>query len=94
VLFDIEGGSALDGQLDSVEKFYNLGVRWMLIAYNRSNLLGGGCSDDDTGLSTFGRQVIDEVAHVGMVVCCSHTGFRTTLDVNSLRVQGCLRRIR
>jgi membrane dipeptidase len=54
-LFGIEGGSALDGQLDRVEKFYNLGVRWMLIAYNRSNLLGGGCSDDDTGLSTFGR---------------------------------------
>jgi membrane dipeptidase len=81
VLFDIEGGSALDGRLDRVGKFYDLGVRWMLIAYNRNNLLGGGCSDEDSGLTAFGRQVIDEMARVGMVVCCSHTGFRTTMDV-------------
>jgi membrane dipeptidase len=81
VTFDIEGGCALDGQLSLVELYYDLGVRWMLIAYNRNNALGGGCQDDDGGLTDFGRRVVDEMARKGMVVCCTHTGFRTTMDV-------------
>jgi membrane dipeptidase len=81
VFFDIEGGTALDGQLSLVELYRDLGVRWMLIAYNRNNLLGGGCQDVDRGLTKFGRQVIAEMARVGMTVCCSHTGYRTTMDV-------------
>jgi len=81
VMFDIEGGSALNGELRMVERYHDLGVRWMLIAYNLNNLLGGGCKDEDGGLTVFGRQVVDEMARVGMVVCCTHTGFRTSMDV-------------
>jgi membrane dipeptidase len=81
ISFDIEGGCSLIEQLSMIELYYDLGVRWMLIAYNRNNALGGGCQDDDLGLTPFGRQVLDEMARVGMVVCCSHTGFRTTMDV-------------
>jgi len=81
VFFDIEGGSALNGQLSMVELYRDLGVRWMLIAYNKNNLLGGGCQDDDRGLTKFGRQVVTEMERVGMTVCCSHTGYRTTMDV-------------
>src|SRR6202012_3356047 len=53
----------------------------MLIAYNRNNALGGGCQDVDRGLTRFGRAVVTEMARVGMTVCCSHTGYRTTMDV-------------
>jgi len=81
VLFDIEGGAALQGDVGAVSEYYRLGVRWMLIAYNRNNALGGGCQDDDPGLTPFGREVLAEMARVGMVACCSHTGQRTTLDV-------------
>lgn len=81
VTFDIEGGCAITDQLSMVALYYDLGVRWMLIAYNRNNSLGGGCQDDDQGLTPFGRRVIDEMARVGMVTCCSHTGFRTTMEV-------------
>lgn len=79
--FDIEGANAIADQTSLIELYYDLGVRWMLIAYNRNNLVGGGCQDDDTGLTSFGREVIDEMGRVGMMVCCSHTGFRTTMDV-------------
>lgn len=79
--FDIEGANAIDDQTSLIQLYYDLGVRWMLIAYNRNNRVGGGCQDDDTGLTAFGREVIDEMARVGMVACCSHTGFRTTMDV-------------
>jgi len=81
VCFDLEGGTALSGRLDRIPEFYDLGVRWMLIAYNRNNALGGGCQDDDTGLTEFGREVVAEMARVGMVTCCSHTGERTSYDV-------------
>lgn len=81
VFFDIEGGSALNEQLSMVELYRDLGVRWMLIAYNKNNALGGGCHDTDRGLTKLGRQVVTEMERVGMTVCCSHTGYRTTMDV-------------
>ena len=58
IFFDIEGGAALNGHLGMVELYRDLGVRWMLIAYNRNNALGGGCQDDDHGLTAFGRRVV------------------------------------
>ncbi|MFP6731128.1 MAG: membrane dipeptidase [Alphaproteobacteria bacterium] len=78
--FDIEGMTALDGDAGMVEVFYRLGVRQMLIAYNLNNAAGGGCHDDDSGLTAFGREVIAEMNRVGMVLDLSHTGARTTLD--------------
>lgn len=80
VCFDIEGMSALGEQVSLVPLYYRLGVRWMLVAYNTSNAAGGGCQDDDSGLTQFGRDVIDEMTRVGMVVCCSHTGYRTARE--------------
>jgi membrane dipeptidase len=81
IFFDIEGGCSLDGRLSMVGFYRDLGVRWMLIAYNRNNALGGGCQDEDINLTRFGRQVVDEMRRVGMTVCCSHTSYRTTMDV-------------
>lgn len=82
VAFDIEGMNAVADQPSLVQLYYDLGVRWMLIAYNQHNRAGGGCQQaDDPGLSEFGKRVIDEMARVGMVTCCSHTGHRTTMDV-------------
>jgi len=77
VTFDIEGGNAVDAHPGLVEIFYRLGVRWMLLAYNRNNKLGGGCMDHDTGLTPYGREIIDEMERVGMVLCCTHVGHRT-----------------
>ncbi len=80
VTFDIEGMNALDGRIDMVQLYYELGVRHMLFAYNRNNLAGAGCHDEDVGLTGFGRQVIAEMNRVGMVVDCSHSGFKTTME--------------
>ncbi len=82
VAFDIEGMNAIADQTSLVQLYYDLGVRWMLVAYNRHNRAGGGCQEeDDPGLTAFGRRVLDEMARVGMVACCSHTGHRTAMDV-------------
>jgi membrane dipeptidase len=81
ITFDLEGMSALNGDASLVSLYYRLGVRQMLVAYNRNNLAGGGCHDDDHGLTSFGREVIAEMNRVGMVVDCSHTGYNTTMQV-------------
>ena len=78
--FDIEGANAVGDQLSLVRLYRELGVRWMLLAYNRNNRAGGGCQDDDPGLSDFGRALLDELAAQGIVACCSHTGYRTARE--------------
>lgn len=79
--FDIEGANAVADQLSLVQLYYDLGVRWMLLAYNRNNRVGGGCQDDDSGLTSFGREMVAEMERVGLQVCVSHTGHRTVRDV-------------
>jgi membrane dipeptidase len=80
VSFDIEGMNALNGDVGMVDFYYRLGARQMLFAYNRNNLAGGGCHDDDCGLTDFGRDVICEMNRVGMIVDCSHTGYKTAMQ--------------
>ena len=79
--FDIEGANAVADQVSLVSLYHDLGVRWMLLAYNNNNRAGGGCQDEDTGLTAFGRELVAEMERVGMQVCCSHTGHRTVRDV-------------
>jgi membrane dipeptidase len=80
ISFDIEGANAIEDQLSLVSLYHSLGVRWMLLAYNRNNRAGGGCQDDDCGLTPFGRRLIEEMQRVGMVLCLSHCGERTARD--------------
>lgn len=78
--FDLEGTNALDGRIEMVEVYHRLGVRQMLFAYNRNNAAGGGCHDDDSGLTDFGRAIIDEMNRLGMFVDVSHCGYRTSME--------------
>jgi len=77
VVFDVEGMVPVQDNPTRVRRLYSLGVRWMLVAYNRANAAGGGCMDDDRGLTSIGRQIIDEMNAAGMVLCVSHTGAKT-----------------
>jgi membrane dipeptidase len=79
---DVEGAFSIGDQLSLIDLYYDLGVRWMLMVYNRQNLVGYGCHDDpDQGLTAYGREVIRRMDAVGMIKCCSHTGYRTAMDV-------------
>ena len=79
--FDIEGANALGDQLSLIQLYYDLDVRWMLMADNQPNRVGGGCQGTDEGLTALGRAVVAEMERVGMQVCVSHTGHRTLREV-------------
>jgi len=79
--FHHQGTNPLMSDLNMVSLYYKLGVRALLLCYNQKNSVGDGCHEPtDAGLSTFGRGLIREMNRVGMLVDCSHTGYRTTMD--------------
>jgi membrane dipeptidase len=82
ILLNIEGCYAMGDQPSLIPFFFDIGVRWMAMVYNRRNLVGSGVHDEeDQGLTKFGHAVVAEMDRVGMLKCCSHTGYRTAMDV-------------
>lgn len=80
--FDLEDSGPLEGEVDNVRHFYDLGVRTMLPTYNYANAAGCGCLDsEDTGLSAYGRDLVREMNAVGMTVDGSHCSIRTGLEL-------------
>lgn len=78
----IEGSAPIENELDRIEILYGFGVRLMGITYSESNALGSGIKEDkDGGLTFFGKQAVRRMNKVGMAIDCSHTGYKTTLDV-------------
>jgi len=80
IAFDLEGSEPLLGNLNMIPFYYDLGVRQMLLAYNKDNRASGGCMEGDIGLTDFGKDVIREMNRVGMVVDVSHMGYRATME--------------
>lgn len=77
----LQGTNPLESDPNMVAVYYQLGVRSIQLAYNVSNPIADGCMEKrDAGLSNLGFQVIKEMNRVGMVVDCTHTGVRSTLD--------------
>lgn len=81
IAFDLEGANALNGNIDMIVVYYRLGVRHMHFAYNRNNEFGGGCHDEDIHLTPLGHRAVEEMNRVGMIVDCSHTGYRSSMDL-------------
>jgi len=79
--FHFQGTTPFGRDLGLVEIFYQLGVRYALLAYNQRNHAGDGCHEPvQSGLSRFGRELVVEMQRVGMLVDCSHTGDRTARE--------------
>jgi membrane dipeptidase len=68
-------------QPDMVALYASLGVRQMHLAYNRNNSVAGGCHDVEQGLTSLGHQVVAAINAAGILMDCSHTGRRSSLDI-------------
>lgn len=81
VNFNFQGTNSFNRDIGLVDVYYQLGVRHALLAYNQKNHVGDGCHEKvDGGLSRFGVALIAEMNRVGMLVDCSHTGYKTSMD--------------
>ncbi len=79
--FDLEGALPLQEQPEMVELYRDLGVRQMHLAYNRNNSVADGCHDTERGLTALGRRVVEAINAAGVLMDCSHTGRRCSLDI-------------
>jgi membrane dipeptidase len=81
VVFGFQNCSPIEDDIDLVQIFHELGVRFMQLSYNNQSLLATGCYEtEDPGITRFGRQVIKEMNRVGMVIDMSHSAERSTLE--------------
>jgi membrane dipeptidase len=86
--FGVEGGHMIEGDLQKLETFYNRGVRYMTLTWNNSPGWASSHADEKNpnykgpkGLTDFGKQVVQRMNQLGMIVDVSHVGEATFWDV-------------
>jgi membrane dipeptidase len=79
--FDLEGAMPLLEEPAMVAVYRDLGVRQIHFAYNRNNSVADGCHDIERGLTALGKRMVAAVNDAGMLMDCSHTGRRCSLDI-------------
>jgi len=77
-MIGIENGYPVGTDITNVEKFYNLGARYMSLAHNgHSQLSDSNTGEEDNvwlhnGVSDLGKEVISEMNRLGMMIDVSH----------------------
>jgi len=79
--FDLEGAMPLEERPDRIVHFRDLGVRQIHFAYNRNNSVADGCHDVERGLTPLGRRMVAADNQAGLLMDCSHTGRRCSLEI-------------
>jgi membrane dipeptidase len=83
-LMGLEGGYAIDERLENVQRYYDLGVRYMSPAWSVSTSWAGSSGDEvgqTRGLNDFGKSVVREMNRLGMIVDVSHVSDPTFWDI-------------
>ncbi|MFC2093194.1 dipeptidase [Bacteroidota bacterium] len=85
-LIGIEGGTAIENNLDNINEFFNLGVRYIGLTWNNSNNIGTSAKDEsksgrEGSLTEFGFEVVKRMDEVGMLIDVSHLGEGAFWDV-------------
>ena len=77
-----QDGEILGDDPERLALLHTLGVRQLIPAYNRNNLLCGGALDvTDGGFSALGRHVIEVANRVGVMLDGSNLGPRSALEL-------------
>lgn len=84
VSFDLEGSNMLLQDPAMVELYAALGVRQMLLAYNRDNPVAGGCHGSGMGLTRLGHDVVGAINTAGIIIDCSHASKRSSLETMAI----------
>lgn len=81
-IVSIEGGEAIEGDINKLYEFYEKGVRLMTLTWNYRNEIGcGALSGFDDGLTDFGKSVVKEMNNMDMLIDVSHINEKGFWDV-------------
>lgn len=91
--FGVEGGHMIEDDLAKLDLLYNRGARYMTLTWNNSTSWATSAADETMtdggplnnegkkGLTEFGKQVVQRMNALGMMVDISHVGEQTFWDV-------------
>jgi membrane dipeptidase len=90
-LIGVEGGHCIEESLSVLEKLYKDGARYMTLTHTDSLSWADSATDvlKNNGLTPFGKQVVEKMNELGMMVDISHVSAKTmhdTLDVTTAPV--------
>jgi membrane dipeptidase len=83
VMLGVEGGHAINNNLEVLREFHASGVRYLTLTHNAATEWADASNDEPRhqGLTDFGRQVIREMNRLGMMVDVSHVSDATFYHV-------------
>ena len=86
IMMGIENGLALDGDISNIKHFKDRGIVYITLCHNGDNDICGSARGNETfgGVSAFGRQVIEEMNRLGVMVDLSHAHERSFYDALEL----------
>ena len=86
VLLTVESGACLQGNIGNIKRLADIGVKMMTLTWNGTNELGDGVgvTENNRGLSDFGRKCIKELEKHNIIVDVSHLGERGFYEVAEL----------
>ncbi len=78
----VEGGAVLGGKIENVEKLHRDGVKIITLTWNKDNELASGCfSEEDKGLTPFGKEAVREMIERKIIPDVSHLGEKSFYDL-------------
>ena len=81
IILHFQGTESLEDSIDLVDSYKTMGVGIIQIAYNARNRFCDGSEEPgNAGLSKLGRRLIKRMNEARVIVDCSHTGERSTLE--------------
>lgn len=90
-MFGVEGGHMIENDLNKLEQLCKRGARYLTLTHNISPSWATSAADETTkpnlahkGLTDFGKQVVQKMNELGMLIDVSHAGEQTFWDVIKL----------
>lgn len=85
ILMGLEGGHIIEDDLRALDTFHRLGVRYMTLTHTKDTSWAGSSGEkSNKGLTDFGRQVVERMNRLGMMVDISHVSDKTFYDAVSV----------
>lgn len=79
-IFAVEGARILAGDITRLRRLYDEGVRLITLQWSDSDCIGGAWNTNE-GLTDFGRQVLCEMARLGIAADISHASDKTASEI-------------
>jgi membrane dipeptidase len=86
IFIGLENGYALANDITMVKKYYDLGIRYITLCHTSNNDICDSSTEKKKGaeyhgLSSFGKEVVEEMNKTGMMIDVSHISDESFMDV-------------